>query len=69
MRIINQACPARLGQPRLNWAYPLCWLALGAICSGQVNAADRPMGVERVARLTPVGYQTPSAGTDDAVRS
>ncbi len=32
------------------------------------RAADGPMGVERVARLTPVGYETPSAGTDEAAR-
>ncbi|MBV9470479.1 MAG: glycoside hydrolase family 127 protein, partial [Abitibacteriaceae bacterium] len=68
MKIINQACPTRPGQFRFKWAYPLCWLAFSAICNGKVNAVDGPMGVERVARLTPVGYETPSAGTDDTVR-
>lgn len=32
------------------------------------NAADGTMGIERVARLTFPGYETPGAGTDEAVR-
>lgn len=41
-----------------------CLLALAVVA----GAADGPMGVERVARLTPTGYECPTAGTDDAVR-
>jgi len=38
------------------------------VCPTLARAADGPMGVERVARLTPVGYESPSAGSDEAVR-
>lgn len=58
----------RLTKGRPAWAAALCAIALSPALIVRANAADGPMGVERVARLTPVGYETPPAGTDDAVR-
>ena len=42
--------------------YLLCLLAVNL-----ATAADGPMGVERVARLTYAGYQSSAAGTNDAM--
>lgn len=49
-----------------------CRAALAALCLfagiGLTRADDGPMGVERIARFVPLGYQSPPADRDDAVR-
>lgn len=49
---------------RRAWIVSACLLA----AAGTVRAADGPMGVERVARVVPLGYQAPGAAKDDEVR-
>ncbi|RYX83297.1 hypothetical protein EON83_15660 [bacterium] len=46
----------------------LALLAIGLGTIDTVRAADGPMGVERVARLTYPGYEVSGDGTDDALR-
>ncbi len=49
-------------------ASALTMLAIVGHAADVVRAADGPMGVERVARLTYPGYEVSGNGTDDAVR-
>lgn len=46
-----------------RWICLPCLLALGVAA----HAADAPMGVERIARFSPLGYQFKSAGPVDPV--
>ena len=69
---LNRSAPgSRSYSPALAWRagiFCLSSLIAASNFSGAARAADGPMGVERVARLTTVGYETPSAGTDEATR-
>ncbi|MCX6895465.1 MAG: glycoside hydrolase family 127 protein, partial [Verrucomicrobia bacterium] len=52
----------------MRWRSGVLYPVLCLLAVNLATAADGPMGVERVARLTYAGYQSSSAGTNDAMR-